>query len=143
MVMQVGRPVLLVSPAPQFALENVLVAWKDTREARRAVADALPLLKQARRVSLVEVAASSEMAAARLRLDDVASWLKRHGITAGREARLSSGADPEALQSVADDLQADLVVAGAYGHSRVREWALGGVTRTLLRHPGRSALVSH
>ena len=58
-------------------------------------------------------------------------------------ARPTSGDDAAELQTIAEEQEADIVVAGAYGHSRVREWALGGVTRTLLRHAKRSSLVSH
>ena len=144
LIMQVGRPVMLIAPGPApLRMDRVLVAWKDTREARRAAADALPLLKRASRVSLVEIADKDDLVAARSRLDDVAQWLGRHGVTADVHARPASGDDATGLEAIADELEADVVVAGAYGHSRVREWALGGVTRTLLRNTARSSLVSH
>jgi nucleotide-binding universal stress UspA family protein len=144
LIMQVGRPVLLVAPVPvPLRMDRVLVAWRDTREARRAAADALPLLKRAGRVSIVEVADEDDLGAAQSRLNDVASWLGRHGVTAEVHAKSASGDDAAGLATIADELEADIVVAGAYGHSRVREWALGGVTRTLLRQGVRSSFVSH
>src|ERR1700681_1317956 len=83
LVMQVGRPVLIVpAAADKLKLERVVIGWKDTRETRRAIFDALPLLKQAVHVAIVEIAAEEELAAARTHLDDVVNWLKRHGVAA-------------------------------------------------------------
>ncbi len=144
LVMQVGRPVLLVAPAPApLRMERVVVGWKDTREARRAVADALPLLKRASHVSVVAIAPEDDLSAARSHLEDVAGWLGRHGIAADTHASLATGDDATGLADMAEERSADIVVAGAYGHSRLREWALGGVTRNMLRHAARSALLSH
>ena len=143
-VMQAGRPVLVV---PQTAcaprLQHALVAWKDTHETRRAVADALPLLKKIARVSVVEVAAEADLDDARARVADVVGWLGRHGIAAEGLAAAQEGDNSTQLDFIAERRDADLVVAGAYGHSRVREWALGGVTRSLLMHGGRCSLLSH
>lgn len=144
LIMQAGRPVLLVTPAPvPVRMDRVLIAWKDTIEARRAVSNALPVLKRADVVGLVEITDKDDLEAARCRLANVASWLTRHGVTAEVHATRRSDGDAAGLAAVADDLEADIVVAGAYGHSRVKEWALGGVTRTLLRHGTRSSIVSH
>ncbi len=143
-VMQVGRPVLIVpqgASAPR--LQHAMIAWKDTRETRRTVADALPLLKKVAHVSVVEVAAEDDLAAARTRVADVVSWLGRHGIAAEGLAATQEGDNSTQLDFIAERRDADLVVAGAYGHSRVREWALGGVTRSLLLHSGRCSLLSH
>ena len=142
LVMQVGRPVLQIAPVP-VRMDRVLVAWKETREARRAIADALPLLQRAKHVTLVEITREHDLTAARSRLDDVAQWLEHHGVASESYAKPTTGDDAAGLEMSADELQTDIVVAGAYGHSRVREWALGGVTRGLLRHATRSALVSH
>jgi nucleotide-binding universal stress UspA family protein len=144
-VMRVGRPVLLVSPgeAPPD-LQNALVAWKDTREAQRAVSAALPLLQKAAHVTVVEVAKEEDLPRARDHVNDVSEWLKRHGISADPFAAV--GAEDEAggrIDMIAKEKGAGLVVAGAYGHSRVREWVLGGVTRDLMANTGRSSLVSH
>ena len=144
LIMQAGRPVLLVAPAPApFRMERIMIAWKNTREARRAVADALPLLKQASHVSIAEIAPQEDLSAARSRLDEVVSWLGRHGVAADAHASPPTGDDATGLDAMATERAADIIVAGAYGHSRVREWALGGVTRTMLKHAVRSSLVSH
>ncbi len=144
LVMQCGRPVLVVPQAPATqAFDHVMVAWKDTREARRAALDALPLLRRATQVTIVEIAADAALAAARQRLADIARWLAGHGIPAEVIAAVSSGDDATQLEFLARDTGADLIVAGAYGHSRLREWAFGGVTRTLLQRGDRCAMLSH
>ncbi len=144
LVMQAGRPVLLVAPTEvPFRMERFVIGWKGTREARRAITDALPLLKRASHVDIVEIASPDDLKAARGRLDDVAGWLGRHGVTANIHPSAADGDDAAWFDSMIAERDADIVVAGAYGHSRIREWALGGVTRTLLKHPVRSSLVSH
>ncbi|MGI4946314.1 MAG: universal stress protein [Janthinobacterium lividum] len=148
LLMQAGRPVLVV-PAGADALDhaptldNAMIAWKDTRETRRAVLDALPLLQRVARVSVVEAAEEEDMASARQHVADVVAWLGRHGISADGEAVHRNGDDAGQLDGIARERGADLIVAGAYGHSRVREWALGGVTRSLLQHSHRCSLLSH
>ncbi len=144
LVMQAGRPVLVVpddADTPKFG--TALVGWKDTREARRAVADALPLLQQAAHVHVVEIAAEDDMEAARLRVADVVAWLQLHGVTAEAVALRSTGHDDSSLNGIAQHHGADLIVAGAYGHSRLREWVLGGMTRNLIQHADRCTLLSH
>jgi nucleotide-binding universal stress UspA family protein len=144
LVMEAGRPCLIVPATIEtLPLEHVVVGWKDTSETRRAIHDALPMLKTAGRVTVVEIAAEQDLSPARLRLRDVVGWLGRHGIDATPIALPSTGDDVVRLNTILREQGADLVVAGAYGHSRVREWALGGVTRDLLLRAGRCALVSH
>jgi nucleotide-binding universal stress UspA family protein len=144
LVMRTGRPVLIVpSAASTLKLDRVLVGWKDTREARRAAADALPLLKLAGSVTVVEIASEVDLPAARSHLEDVVGWLKRHGVVAESLAQRSTGDDAAALHAIAHDQGADIFVAGAYGHSRMREWALGGVTRDFLLGASCCSLVSH
>ncbi len=144
LVMQMGRPMLIVpAGVPAAGLRRVLVGWKDSREARRAALDALPLLQRALQVTVVEIAPAAEAADSRARLADVLQWLGRHGVAAEALSVPSRGDDAAGLATVADRLGADLVVAGAYGHSRLREWALGGVTHDLLRHAPRCSFVSH
>lgn len=144
LVLQAGRPVLRVpAGATALRLAHVMVAWKDSRETRRAVLDALPLLRQADRVSVVALAAARDLAATRDHVDDVVVWLARHAIVAQGEAVLSGGNEIAELDRTAQDQGADLVVAGAYGHSRLREWVLGGVTHDLLLHGQRCCFVSH
>jgi nucleotide-binding universal stress UspA family protein len=143
-VMQSGRPCLIVPAGTErLALEHVVVGWKDTGETRRAVRDALPLLKAAGRVTVVEIAVEEDLADAGARLRDVVGWLKRHGIEATPLATPSTGDDAVGLEAIIRGQAADLIVAGAYGHSRLREWVLGGVTRNLLLRAGRCSLVSH
>jgi len=144
LVMQLGRPVLIVpAAAEKVGFERVLIGWKDTRESRRAVLDALPLLKKATHVAVCEIASEKGMAAARAHLGDVVSWLKRDGIAAEAIASLATGDDAARLEGIASSQGADIIVAGAYGHSRFREWALGGVTKDLLLRADRCSFVSH
>jgi nucleotide-binding universal stress UspA family protein len=143
-VMEAGRPCLIVpAETDALSLDHVVIGWKDSRETRRAIGDALPLLKAAGRVTVVAIAAKDDLDATKARLGDVAGWLKRHGIDATPVASASTGDDATQLDAAAREQGATLLVAGAYGHSRVREWALGGVTRDLLLRAGRCALVSH
>lgn len=144
LVMQLGRPALIVPGAGEkLSLERVLIGWKDTRESRRAALDALPLLKKATHVAVCEIASQEEIGAAHDHLADVVGWLKRNGIVAQPIAAVATADDASQLQAIASDQGADVIVAGAYGHSRLREWALGGITRDLLLHSGRCAFVSH
>jgi nucleotide-binding universal stress UspA family protein len=144
LVMQLGRPVLIVpAVADKLTPERILIGWKDTRESRRAAFDALPLLKKAAHVAVVEIAAKEDLAATRARLDDVVGWLGRHGVVSASLAWPSNGDDATQLNAIAQEQGADVIVAGAYGHSRLREWALGGVTRELLLRADRCTLVSH
>jgi nucleotide-binding universal stress UspA family protein len=147
LVMQAGRPLLVVPDGRNWLdLRSVLVAWKDTPEARRAVADALPMLRKARDVTIVEIPErDDDRLAVTTGVTDVAAWLARHGVTA--TARISEAAPNETaaaqLEKVAGDVGAGLIVAGAYGHSRFRELILGGVTQYLVTQSARSVLLSH
>ncbi len=144
LLMQAGRPVLLLPRGfTSFTLEHALVAWKDTRETRRAIADALPLLKLSKRVELAQFVTAEQIDAARVEIDSVARWLRAHGIEAKCITSPSCGEDPTSLNALIEERRADLVVAGAYGHSRLREWVLGGVTRDLLLHESHCSLLSH
>jgi nucleotide-binding universal stress UspA family protein len=144
LVMQAGRPLLVVPPATEkLRLDRVLVGWKDTREARRAISDALPLLKLATDVVVVQAVAEDQLGEARARLEDVVGWLKRHGVVAQSRALPSAGNDTARLQAFAQEQRADLIVAGAYGHSRLREWVFGGVTHDLLLRSEQCSFVSH
>ena len=143
LVMQAGRPVLVVPDGDGTPSQRrIVIGWMDTREARRAIHDALPLLQAAEHVWLVQVAEAEEPGA-RLPLDDMVTWLARHGVAAKPLLVAASGEDHAQLDEVARAHDADLIVAGAYGHSRVREWALGGMTRALLHQGSRCTLLSH
>jgi nucleotide-binding universal stress UspA family protein len=145
LTLRAGRPVLVVPAETEFLKLNcVVVAWKDTREARRAVVDALPLLHKAREVLVVELLESGEdQAAAKTRVDDVAHWLVRRGISASAIATKALVGVTDRLTILAQDEGAGLIVAGAYGHPRLREWAFGGVTRDLLHQQRCCTLLSH
>ncbi|MEP7097111.1 MAG: universal stress protein [Dokdonella sp.] len=144
LVMQSERPVLIIPPATvELKARNVLVGWKDTRETRRAVSGALPLLQTAERVLVIQIAREKDIAQAEDSVADVVRWLKRHQVTAEGMTVSERGRNALQLDAVAKTEGIDLIVAGAYGHSRFREWALGGVTRNLLLYGDLCALVSH
>lgn len=142
-----GRPMLIVpyiGARPTLG-DNVLVAWDGGREASRAIADALPLLERARRVTVIAVSreetAAAEGSPAEARLG---AWLREHGVDV-EIARHAVGdvTAGEWLLSRAADLGSDLIVMGGYGHTRVRELILGGVTRTMLQAMTVPVLMSH
>ncbi len=144
-ILKAGRPVLVV-PDGIGALrgEHVVVGWTDRREARRAVQDALPFLREAARVTIVEICGRGEEDAARQRMDDVAGYLTRHRIVGGpRVIMHQDGSGAAALIKLAQEENADLLVTGAYGHSRLGEWIFGGVTRDLLAASPICCLMSH
>lgn len=141
LVLNAGRPVLVAAlDAERLAADKALVAWKDTREARRAVADAIPLLTLAQEVAVVTVE-ETEGSMSSTGVEDVAAYLARHGIKARAEI-IAGHDDSAALTSHARSMKADLVVSGAYGHSRLREWVFGGVTRSLLGENGLHRFMS-
>ena len=147
LVMQTGRPLLVVPDEVNWLdPRSALVAWKDTAEARRAVADSIPLLRLAREVMVAEILEDGDVrSAVEGRLSDVVAWLSRHGIAAtGRVGERNAGGDAAvALDTVAGDVGAGLIVAGAYGHSRFRELILGGMTQHLISQSSRCVLLSH
>jgi nucleotide-binding universal stress UspA family protein len=145
LIMTSGRPVLVAPPmGGDLRAERVVVAWKDGREARRAVADALPFLKRAEQVVVIATCAAQEMEDTEAATTAVAQHLTTHGVAARTCVRIAPADRACAeLNTEAEALGADLIVAGAYGHSRVREWILGGVTHTLLQQPERFVLFSH
>ncbi len=144
LVMQSGRPMLIIPPATvELKARNVLVGWNDTRESRRAVSDALPWLQTADRVLVVQAARKKDIEQAKQGVADVVGWLKRHQVPAEGMTVPEHGRNAPQLEAVAGTEGIDLIVAGAYGHSRFREWAMGGVTRNLLLYGDLCALVSH
>jgi nucleotide-binding universal stress UspA family protein len=141
LALNAGRPVLFVqSGAERLTAHRILIAWKDTREARRAVVDALPFLAQATEVVVATVDADGDSAAA-ASLRDVDGFLSRHGVKARTELVREASAH-KAIAGLALSMNADLVVSGAYGHSRIRELIFGGVTRTLLGAASINRLMS-
>ncbi|MCX7294067.1 universal stress protein [Janthinobacterium sp.] len=154
-LLHAGRPVLIVPYAPPLprlappaAARNVLISWNASKEASRAVSAALPLLQRAEQVHVaifdaqVHAAEHGEQPGAEL-----LHYLARHGVDARLHlldgGGVRRGDIGEALLSQAADLSADLLVMGAYGHSRLRETILGGVTRTILQSMTIPVLMAH
>jgi nucleotide-binding universal stress UspA family protein len=133
LILSAGRPILVAAEnLSAIRPEAVVVAWKDTREARRAVADAMPFLTQAQNVLVVAVD-DVDPRAARESVADVVRFLMKHRVKARSEVMEVGGSQAaDAVAQLAFESGANLVVAGGYGHSRLREWAFGGVTRSLL-----------
>ena len=144
-ILNMGRPTLVVPEGvTSLAAEHVVVGWKDTREARRAVRDALPFLREARRVTIFEACGPEDEKTALARLDDVARYLALHRIESGPLVMVQKqGSGASQLLQVAKDERADLLVTGAYGHSRLGEWVFGGMTRELLAMSPICCLMSH
>ncbi|WP_339160531.1 universal stress protein [Methylobacterium bullatum] len=140
-LMEAGRPVLVVPPRiEQIQAARIVIAWKDTPEARRAISGALPFIKRADQVYVVTAGDDARFEGA----EDVATHLARHGahVTTHLLARPDLAAADEILRFAARH-DADLVVMGAYGHSRLREWLFGGATREILRTTPVCCLMSH
>jgi len=144
LALQAGRPVLVVPPAGgRLEARRAVVGWKDTREAGRAVIDELQLLLKAEEVTVVEIIErDSDRSAALQRVVDVSEWLRRHEIDSSYMVPNLRGDAVEELARHANDVEADIIVAGAYGHTRLREWCFGGVTRDLLSTSRRCAFLS-
>lgn len=146
LALEAGRPVLVIPYAnrPRSIGRNIVIAWKPTREAARAAFDALPLLTAADSVHIMEIKDASETTKP-LNLDtSIAATLGRHGIkpTIYSTVAPDSTVGDEILTFIAD-LDADLLVMGAYGHSRMRELVFGGTTRHIARNMRVPTLFSH
>ena len=140
-----GRPAIIVPYIQRaaFKLERVLVCWDASRAAARAIGDALPLLRRAGEVHVVIVAGERgkrhELPGA-----DIAQHLARHGIKVEVNRVAASDVDvASVILSYAADLSADFMVMGGYGHSRLREFVLGGVTRSILASMTVPTFMSH
>jgi nucleotide-binding universal stress UspA family protein len=145
LALAVGRPLLMVPRYGTFPTvgEHVLVAWNGSREATRAVHDALPLLQRAKVVTVLSID-PEDTGEPRMPGGDIALHLSRHGVPVQTAA--VKGADiavGDLLLSYAADHGIDLIVMGAYGHTRLREMILGGATRDLLRSMTVPVLLSH
>lgn len=146
-MLNAGRPILLVPGTTALRLGgHVAIAWNGSREAARAVADALPWLVNASAVSILVVTAGKhgaamEAEAYRDSAHRLAAWLASHGVHAG--LLVGAGDPDQRLLQLAGQAQADLLVAGGYGRSRLREMVLGGTTRAVLRQAGLPVFMSH
>lgn len=139
-----GKPALILPYAgvPPMVGKTAVIAWKPTREAARAVSAAVPLLRRARRVHVLSWSGEEEAISGDQL--DLNGYLKLHGVDATWHRE---GEEPEALGELllsrTFDLEADLLVMGCYGHSRAREWILGGTSRTVLRSMTLPVLMAH
>lgn len=145
-VLHSARPTLVLPYAGRIAGtgSSVMVAWDDSRESARAVSDALPLLRGARRVDVVAWQEGDDAEQTlRPQLEALRRWLAWHGVQAEVHVEASGIAIGEAMLSRAADMGADLIVMGAWGHARWTEQVLGGATRTLLASMTVPVLMSH
>ena len=146
LALESGRPVLVIPYVGRYPEigRNVMIAWKPSRESARAVFDALPILTRAETVQILEVKDRRDDGASLAPDTTIAASLGRHGIKP--TVRSSMAADisvgDEILSRLAD-ASADLLVMGAYGHSRMREFVFGGATRHIARHMTAPTLFSH
>jgi nucleotide-binding universal stress UspA family protein len=145
LLLTAGRPVLTLAPKiDHLRGRKILVAWTDRRESRRATIDALAFLKAADDVLVLEVATADRLPAARDATAEVAAHLAAHGVSAQSQVvEGSAGEVASRLLEHARWMGADLIVAGAYGHSRIGETLVGGVTHALLHQTEVGVLFSH
>ena len=146
LALESGRPVLIIPYAGHYASigRRVVIAWNAGRESARATFDALPLLQGADSVHILEIKDRGDASSSLAPDTSIAAALGRHGIKP--EVRTSVAADisvGDEILSRAADLDADLLVMGAYGHSRFRELVFGGTTRQIARHMTLPTLLSH
>lgn len=140
-----GRPILIPPRKPPHTVAtHVVVAWKDTREASCALASSMPFLQKAKAIDILAVDEDNRRAEVADSVERVAAQLRRHGLAAkGRSLDRSSKPAAETLLDEAYRLDADLLVMGGYGHSRLREFAFGGVTRRVFESCEIPVLLAH
>lgn len=148
LALESGRPTLIVPHAGRFPRvgRRALVAWNGKREATRAVFDAMPLLERAEavRVLWVNPGKQPSQSLGRTPGEDLAITLARHGVKCELSSSVTAGLEVgDDLLSRLSDFGADLLVMGCYGHSRLREFVMGGATREILRHMTVPVLMSH
>ena len=142
-----GRPTLIVphtrKRAGVFALNTVVVAWDFSRPAARAVADAIPILEKAKRVCVVTIT-NEKVIDTKRSGGELAKHLARHGVDVVLDTVDAAGRGiGDALETYVTSHSADLLVMGAYGHSRIREFILGGATKRVLSRPSLPIFLSH
>jgi len=144
-IVRMGRPTILVpEQVSELKADRIVVGWKDRREARVAVLHALPFLATASEITVIELCLSNEQDSARRRVHDVAKYLSLRGAKCRTDVRVhTSETDADHLLRLAKEAGADLIVTGAYGHSRLGEWIFGGMTRGLLKHAPCCLMMSH
>ena len=145
-LLESGAPMLMLPPdwTPGPVGDNIVIAWNAAREALRAVHDAMPLLKRARKVTVF--AFSSRPSALRKSAEMLVDHLGAHGVKAEHISDWTNTGDLTAIEALfasLDTQDADLIVAGAYGHSRIYEGLFGGVTLDLMHQQSLPVLMSH
>lgn len=140
-----GRPVIIVPYIQRILLkrDSVMVCWDGSRSAARAIADAMPLLERAENVEIV-IISNERGKQEEIEGADMGRHLARHGLKVAVNRMMRGDSDvTDALLSHRADSGADFIVMGGYGHSRLREFVLGGVTRKILRSMTVPTLMSH
>jgi nucleotide-binding universal stress UspA family protein len=128
----------------KVGFESMIVGWNGSRESTRALAEAMGYLHKARSVEIAMVGEPDILEPDSVQTGELMSHLEHHGISADlHRVKNRNGAVGEALISVARRRKADAIVVGGYGHSRLREWLLGGVTRELLRKSPIPLIIAH
>ena len=149
-VLSAGRPVLLLPddflvPRAEFDFKRIFIGWNNSREAARAISDALPFLQRADTVLIGTVVSEADERRAAEETPQLLEYLEAHGLPV--QVEIVSHTPPagtgEVLLEAATAKQADMLVMGAYGHSRWREIVLGGTTRHVLKHANLPVLMSH
>jgi nucleotide-binding universal stress UspA family protein len=141
-----GRHLYLVpeTERPNVAFDRIMVAWNGSRESARAVAEAMPYLRKAKEVAVLVVIGDHPVAEDAILALAIVNHLKHHGIDAGLVRARAAGSDVSTkLIAEAQRHKADLIVMGGYGHSRLREWLLGGVTDDLMHRSPIPLLLAH
>ena len=144
-ILGAGRPILVVpDTVDALKADRIVLGWKDTREARRVLLDAMPFLARASEVTIVEICEHADREAALAEAADVRRYLDKHRIKCSYEfiAR-PTGPVGQQLVAIAHQIKADLIVSGAYGHTRLGEWIFGGATHELLSGSDICCLMSH
>lgn len=146
LAMRAGRSILIAPPNPARPVAGapVLLAWTDSRESRLAAVAAIPLLREAESVRVLELCDPEDVDGARLRTADVTAWLRRHDVKAEADARAHDDRSAgRRLLDCAAEMEAGVIVSGAWGHPRMRQWIFGGVTQTLMTESPVALLLAH
>jgi nucleotide-binding universal stress UspA family protein len=144
-ILGVGRPILVVPDAADaLKADRIVLGWKDTREARRVLLDAMPFLSRASEVMIVEICEQADREAALGETAAVRRYLEKHQVVCSYEfIAQPMGPIGQQLVRIAHQIKADLIVSGAYGHTRLGEWIFGGATHELLSGSDICCLMSH
>jgi nucleotide-binding universal stress UspA family protein len=147
-IFDVGRPVILLpayegAPQPEASIERIVVAWDSSRAASRALADAMPLLQKAKKVCFLTVRGEKDIPG-EPSWKDVERHLQMHGVLPEMdEVSIGTQAIGDAIRGYVAQRRADMLVMGAFGHSRLREFVLGGASRSIFTKPPLPVFMSH